>query len=367
MRQTFASLAIAASLCLCLDSSARAASCTGEDIAKAVDATGASLRAFNSGMMSALNPKLKQLQVKRGWSDEELAEHTQALLSDEEVTAYDKEAYEQFNRIDELGASGSSGADCQRLADIETAGRTLIATMRAKADHLTARVESAMGGDAVAEAAAPPKSPVTPAVKPRLKPKTAADWTTATAADPSYQARQSAGLEALKLPVAPAPAGEAAYSIDEIKQTSQGFFDTTSNLASVIAFAFQKAGRPNGYILGQEAGGAFLAGVRYGDGKLYMKDGSVTRVFWRGPSIGADLGASQSRTMFLVYHLKSKDDVFKLVSGIDGSAFVVGGIGITFLSDGKTILAQIRSGPGLRLGINAGYLKLTRERNWVPF
>jgi len=369
MRQLFASLAITVLLCLGVAGSASAASCTADDIAKAVDATGASLRAFNSDMMTALNPKLKQLQARRAWSDEELAAHTQALLSDDEVTAYDKQAFEQFNRIDELGASGTSGADCQRLADIETAGKTLLATMRAKANHLSARVEAAMGGESVAAVPAPPpKSPVTPAVKPKSKPKAATDWTTATAADAGYQAQQQASLKALKLPADPAPAGEATFSIEDIKQTSSGFFGTiTSNLASVIAFAFEKAGRPNGYILGQEAGGAFLAGVRYGDGKLYLKDGSVTPVFWRGPSIGADLGASQSRTMFLVYHLKSKDDVFKLVSGIDGSAFVVGGVGITFLSDGKTILAPIRSGPGLRLGVNAGYLKITRERNWVPF
>jgi len=366
MRRIFASLAIAMLLC---PANARAAACTAEEIGKAVDDTGASLRNFNSGMMAALNPKLKQLQAARKWSDEELAAHTQTLLSDEEVSNFDKQAFEQFNKIDELGAAGPAGSECERLAQIQAAGKTLLGAMQAKADHLSARVAQAMKGDAaLAEAPAPPpKSPVTPAVKPKPKPKPQADWTTATAADPTYQAQQQANLNALKLPVPPAPAGEATYSIDEIKQTSGGFFDTSSNLAAVIAFAFEKAGRPNGYILGQEAGGAFLAGVRYGDGHLYMKDGSVTPVFWRGPSIGADLGASQSRTMFLVYHLKSKDDVFKLVSGIDGSAFVVGGVGITFLSDGKTILAPIRSGPGLRLGVNAGYLKLTRDRNWVPF
>ena len=98
--------------------------------------------------------------------------------------------------------------------------------------------------------------------------------------------------------------------------------------------------------------------MRYGDGKLFMKDGSVTPVFWRGPSIGADLGASQSRTMFLVYHLNSKDDVFKLVSGIDGSAFVVGGVGITFLSDGKTILAPSALDPDCGWASTLGYLKL---------
>ena len=367
MRHFLQTLAIAALLCLCQHHAANAAAtCTADEIAKAVDATGAELRAFNSDMMAALNPKLKQLQAARGWSDEELASHTQALLADNEVAAYDKDAYEQFSRIDELGSAKSDTSDCQRLADIQAAGKQLVGTMRAKADHLSARVAAAMNEETAA--AAPPKSPVTPAVKPKPKPAPAKDWSIATASDPAYDAQKQASLDALKLPVTPAPVGDATYSIDEIKQTSSGFFGTiTSNLASVLAFAFQKAGQPDGYILGQEAGGAFLAGVRYGDGKLFMKDGSVTQVYWRGPSIGADLGASQSRTMFLVYHLQAKDNVFKLVSGIDGSAFVLGGIGITFLSDGKTIFAPIGSGPGLRLGVNAGYLKFTRERNWTPF
>lgn len=342
-----------------------AGACNADDIAKAVDGVGARLRSFNSDMMASLNPKLKQLQAKRGWSDEELAVKTQALLSDEEMTAYDAEAFEQFSRIDTLGSAGEQAPDCKRFEEIEAAAKQLLGTMRAKAEHLGAKVSAAMEPDKKV-AVLPPKSAVTVPVKPKAKAK--ADWTTSVQADPDFDAKRQASLEAFKLPASIAPAAEVTYSIDEIKATSSGFFGTiTSNLASVIAFAFEKAGQPNGYILGQEAGGAFLAGVRYGDGKLFMKDGSVTQIYWRGPSIGADLGASQSRTMFLVYHLKSKADAFKLVSGIDGSAFVIGGVGITFLSDGVTVYAPIRSGPGLRLGVNAGYLKLTRERNWVPF
>ena len=348
---------------------ALAATCSSDDIGKAVDAVGAKLRSFNSDTMSALAPKLKQLQAARGWSDQELAAKTEALVSDTAVTAFDKAAFEQFTRIDELGASGTSSSDCQRLEDIHAASRALIGTMQAKAEHLNAKVAEAMtAGQAPSEPMVPKPKPSK--AKPAAGPATAHDWTTKTAADPAYQAEQHAALQTFKLPATPpmGSEGEATYSIEEIKETSSGLFGTlTSNLASVIAFAFEKAGKPNGYILGQEAGGAFLAGVRYGDGTLHLKDGSLTKVFWRGPSIGADLGASQSRTMFLVYHLKSKEDVFKLVSGIDGSAFVIGGMGITFLSDGKTVLAPIRTGPGLRLGVSAGYLKLTPERNWVPF
>lgn len=382
MRQTTALSAAAFGVCLMLMAAcspdAIAANCSADDVARAVDATGAGLRAFNSDMMSTLSPKLKRLQDKRGWSDEDLAAHTQALLADQDIANLDKQAFEQFNRIDELGAAVPPGEECQRIADIDDAGKALVGTMRTKAELLTSRIEAAMKEASVAELAKPaaPASPAAtvpstaPAAPAKPKAKADTDWTSATltAPDPSYAAQKQASHDNLKLPVPSTTEGEATYSIDEIKATSDGFFGTiTSNLASVIAYAFEKAGRPNGYILGQEAGGAFLAGVRYGDGKLYMKDGIVTRIYWRGPSLGADLGASQSRTMILVYHLKSRDDAFKPVPGLDGSAFVVGGVGITFLSDGKTIYAPIGTGPGLRLGVNAGYLKFTRERNWVPF
>ena len=350
---------------LALPGNAWAAGCGADDIAKAVDAIGARLRSFNSSTMADLRPKLKQLQAARGWSAEDLAVKTDALVSDPETTAYDMAAYDQFARIDELGSAATvTGEDCARMEAIQAASVALLSTMQAKADHLKAKVAEAQKGEPP-----PPLKPKASVVTPRPKPPKVADWTTTTALDPDYEAQQQAALKEFKLPdVATADAGLGTYSKEEIQATSSDVFGTlTSSLASVITFAFEKAGRPNGYILGDEAGGAFLAGVRYGEGKLHLKDGSVTKVFWRGPSIGADLGASGSRTMFLVYNLKSKSDVFKLVSGLDGSAFVFGGVGITFLSDGETVLAPIRTGGGLRLGVSAGYLKLTPERNWVPF
>ena len=368
MRQAILRLAVVALWCLAAPAALRAATCTEADIAKAVDDVGAKLRAFNSETMAALNPRLKNLQKLRGWSDEELAAKTQSLVSDAEVTAFDKEAYQQFSKIDELGSTGKPGNECKSLDDIHAAAQQLLATMQAKAAHLDAKVASAQKEEQADVAPPPVKPKPSSAVTAKGKPAARHDWTTSTAADPTYQAQQQAALQSFKLPAAVPIPEEATYSIDEIKETSSGLFGTlTSNLASVIAFAFEKAGRPNGYILGQEAGGAFLAGVRYGDGTLHLKDGSVTKVYWRGPSLGADLGASQARTMFLVYHLKSKEDVFKLVSGIVKGFLSWMIHGITFLSDGKTILAPIRTGPGLRLGVSAGYLKLTPVRNWVPF
>jgi hypothetical protein len=366
MRRLKLALAVLAGLSLAAPQMGHAATCSAADIATAVDQAGERLRAFNSDTMAALSPKLKQLQAARGWSDAELAAKTAALVGDDEVAEFDARAYEQFSRIDQLGSDPSAGDDCQRLERIRGASSTLLGTMQAKAEHLKAKLAEAMQVSEV-EAAPKPKTAIEVKPKPKAAPKL--DWTSKTDVDPDYAAQQEAALKAFKLPTPLAPpAAEATYSMEDIQATSTDFFGSVNaNLAAVIAFAFEKAGRPNGYIVGQEAGGAFLAGVRYGDGKLHLKDGSVTQVFWRGPTIGADLGASQSRTIFLVYHLKSKEDVFKLVSGIDGSAFVLGGVGITFLSDGKTVLAPIRTGPGLRLGVNAGYLKFTPERNWSPF
>jgi hypothetical protein len=158
------------------------------------------------------------------------------------------------------------------------------------------------------------------------------------------------------------------FSVDEIKQAGHSFFGQVSmDLARVIEYAFQRSGRPNGYILGEEAGGAFIAGLRYGEGTLYTKDAGNHKVYWQGPSLGYDFGAEGSKTMVLVYNLSSPGQIFDTYAGIDGSAYLIGGVGITFLSRGDVALAPIRSGVGLRLGANVGYLKYTRAPTWNPF
>ena len=161
---------------------------------------------------------------------------------------------------------------------------------------------------------------------------------------------------------------QSGFSVDEIKDAGHRFFGGVSmDLARVIEYAFQRAGRPNGYILGEEAGGAFIAGLRYGEGTLYTKDAGNQRVFWQGPSVGYDFGAEGSKTMVLVYDLYSPGEIFNTYPGVDGSAYFIGGVGITFLARDQVRLAPIRSGIGLRLGANVGYLKYTRQPTWNPF
>ncbi len=131
--------------------------------------------------------------------------------------------------------------------------------------------------------------------------------------------------------------------------------------------AFSTLGRPTGYVLGNEGGGAFIAGVRYGKGTLFLHDGTKREVYWHGPSIGYDFGASGSKTIFLVYNLRRDIDIFSGFSGVDGSAFLVGGVGMTVLTDGHVVMAPIRSGVGLRLGANIGYIRFTARQTWNPF
>ncbi len=158
------------------------------------------------------------------------------------------------------------------------------------------------------------------------------------------------------------------YSQDEIIRAGHGFFGSVSGgLASAVEWAFQKAGRPNGYILGQDAGGAIVAGLRYGEGTLYTKDAGDHRVFWQGPSVGYDFGGEGSKVMVLVYNLHDPSEIYQRFGGVQGAAYVVGGVGVQLQKAGEVTLAPIRSGVGLRLGANVGYLKYTRNPTWNPF
>jgi hypothetical protein len=161
---------------------------------------------------------------------------------------------------------------------------------------------------------------------------------------------------------------DGTYSQNEIMNAGHSFFGAVSQgLANVVEYAFKRQGRPNGYILGEDAGGAFVAGLRYGEGTLYTKDAGTHRVYWQGPSIGYDFGGEGSKTMVLVYDLRDPSEIYDRFGGIEGSAYLVGGVGIQFQKTGEVVLAPIRSGIGLRLGANIGYTKYTRRPTWNPF
>jgi hypothetical protein len=158
------------------------------------------------------------------------------------------------------------------------------------------------------------------------------------------------------------------YSMQEIVDAGHGFFGSTSGgLAKVVERAFESYGLPNGYILGQEGSGAFVAGLTYGEGTLNTKNAGQHSVFWQGPSLGLDWGGQGSRTMMLVYNLPDVNALYDRFGGVSGSAYVIAGLGMQVNVNRDIVLVPIRTGVGARLGINAGYLKLTRQPTWNPF
>jgi Skp family chaperone for outer membrane proteins len=161
---------------------------------------------------------------------------------------------------------------------------------------------------------------------------------------------------------------ETHYSIDEISEAGRGIFGTvSSNFAAAINYTFQTFGQPNAYITGSEGGGAILAGLRYGKGTMFSKLAPPRVIYWQGPSLGYDLGAEGSDTMFLVYNLKEEDRIYGRFTGIGGAAYVAGGVGLNVLGKGSMIMVPIRAGVGLRIGANLAYLKFTERQTWNPF
>jgi hypothetical protein len=193
----------------------------------------------------------------------------------------------------------------------------------------------------------PQANPPPPSAPPGAQPQTP------QAQSPEYQAQQ----------------GQAQhYSSNEIVDAGHRFFGTISRgLAQIVEKAGSQFGLPNGYVLGQEAGGAVVAGVRYGEGVLYTKNAGDLRVFWQGPSVGFDFGGEGARTMMLVYNLPATDAIYQRFAGIDGSAYFVGGLGMTALTMNNIVVVPIRTGVGMRLGANVGYLKFTPTATWNPF
>jgi hypothetical protein len=171
-------------------------------------------------------------------------------------------------------------------------------------------------------------------------------------------------------PVAIAAPGErpGAYSDNEIVDSGHRFFGSISRgLAEAVESATRKWGRPNAYILGQEGAGAFVGGVRYGEGVMYTRNAGDRRIYWQGPSVGFDAGADGDRTMMLIYNLPAVEAIYRRFGGVDGSAYLVGGFGLTALRADEVVIVPIRAGVGARLGVNLGYLKFTPHSTWNPF
>jgi hypothetical protein len=158
------------------------------------------------------------------------------------------------------------------------------------------------------------------------------------------------------------------FTTEEIMTKGHETFGKASRgLGQAIEYVFQSQGEPTAYIVGEEGSGAFVGGLRYGEGTIYYKNGTEQRIFWQGPSLGWDFGGNGSRSLVLVYGSEQPEDLYERFGGVEGTAYLIGGLGVNFQRKDNITLAPIRTGVGARLGANIGYLKYSSKPTWNPF
>jgi len=347
--------------------------CNPAEFATVMDDTGERLNTLAAKNSKQIETKTAQLKAKQPGGNTARKDVPLSKAGQLKLIEYNTQFDVLMNRMDRLGdltRGGSSG--CQRLKDLETTSSTLLKVQQQRFALIDRELSAQLK-----PARLPAKKPASIPLKKKksLPPAAAPKWTTTTKIEQALPQSAAPTIAAPKAPnvnlppvlSVPLPV-EETFSVAEIKAAGRGFFGTIStSLANGINYTFQKVGRPTGYILGREGGGAFLAGLRYGKGRLIMKRYGSQKVYWRGPSLGYDAGAEGSRTMFLIYNLRNPKQLYRRFSGADGAAYLVGGVGITFLTNGKIVMAPIRSGIGLRLGASVGYLKFSDKPGWNPF
>lgn len=228
----------------------------------------------------------------------------------------------------------------------------LVAGTAASAQVQSVDPDKAIDGDLKSATAASP-APV-PAPAPAPAPSVAVDPAPAAAAAPAAPDR--------------AAAPGTTYKQDDLIGAAEGVFGKgAKGLATMIQDLLKKQGEPNGYIVGREGGGAVIVGLRYGSGTLHHKIEGERPVYWTGPSVGFDVGANAANTFVLVYNLYNTDDLFKRFGAGEGQAYLLGGFHISYLRRGDMVLIPVRMGAGVRLGVNAGYMKFSKKQKWLPF
>lgn len=189
-----------------------------------------------------------------------------------------------------------------------------------------------------------------------------------TAPTPVPSATTATGAPVTANSPPPALSPSESYQEDDLIGAAEGVFGKgAEGLAGIIEKILKDQGRPNAYIAGREASGAFVVGLRYGSGTLNHKVEGMRQVYWTGPSIGFDVGGNASNTFVLVYNLYDTQDLYHRFPAAEGTAYLVGGFTASYLRWGSVVLIPIRLGVGYRLGVNAGYMKFTEKRNWLPF
>jgi hypothetical protein len=221
---------------------------------------------------------------------------------------------------------------------------------------------AAIDGDLAAPPATQPTYPQPTYEEPATSSAPVYQEPAVTSPDPSTTASQ-----AVAQPAVAVDQGDT-WKEDDLIGAAEGVFGKgAEGLAGLIEDVLAKQGEPNAYIVGREAGGAFVLGARYGSGTLYHKVEGQMPVYWTGPSIGFDVGANAGSTFVLVYNLYDTEELYERYPAGEGQAYLVGGFNASYLRKGDVVLIPIRVGAGLRLGVNAGYMKFSKRQRWLPF
>jgi hypothetical protein len=163
-------------------------------------------------------------------------------------------------------------------------------------------------------------------------------------------------------------AAAASVPREDVFSAAENVFGKgAEGLAGILEDILKEQGEPIAYIAGEEASGAFIVGARWGSGVMRHKIEGDRVVYWTGPSIGFDVGADASKVFVLVYNLYDSQKLFRRYAGGEGRAYFVGGFTATYLRRGDVVLIPIRLGVGVRLGVNAGYMRFSEKNRWLPF
>ena len=405
--------AAAIAMVMAFPSVGRAAqSCDARAFGVQIDQAAQALRTLNHESEKRFHGRLDVLAKKHGWTDAQRADKAAAAMDDAKLEAFNNDIEELASQLDGLSATPNSDVSCTRLDELKTVQQKLVTVMGQKSGFILAQLEAEGAKAPVSPYAKQPmptaaqqsaSAPVAPRQQAEIE-QPAPAWSANLAQTPApapaqrqapapaqpgapLQLRpapqqpdarvaalprpQSAPVTPPTAPVVPPPA-ESGYTAEEIRQVGQGVFGSlTSDLAVLVNHTFKQYGQPNAYIAGGEGGGAFLAGLRYGEGKLYTRlngvDTGPTHIWWQGPTLGADFGANGAQTLFLVYNLEDPSSLYRRFPGLDGSAYVAGGLGMTVYRSGNTLIVPIRTGLGLRLGASIAYLKFTERASLNPF
>ncbi len=232
-----------------------------------------------------------------------------------------------------------------------------------------AQVRSVDPNDVIdADLNTPRPVPTAPTAPRPAAPRPAAGSTTEGLDNSAQSATAATAEPAVANATETAAAAGQTYRQDDLIGAAEGVFGRgAEGLARIIEDILREQGEPNGYIVGREAGGAFVFGLRYGSGTLHHRIEGTMPVYWTGPSVGFDVGANASNTFVLVYNLHDSADLYHRIPAGEGAAYLIGGFNASYLRRGDMVLIPIRLGVGARLGVNVGYMKFTRRQRWLPF